>query len=315
MPAGKAYPENPRTLVLGSVKTNEEMLKNYTDRLSTASSSRSVFIKYAQDYLNYSHGKFDRQTIDRFITHLRKKGYKDSSVNLIVRIARTLCVRNKIEWPLRRGELPVVRETTVLQPVQATEIILREIRAVKEMGTPQEKALLAVSTTWATRAQEKIDIEPGDLNLQDRVIFIKTAKRGRERYHLIPEELVPIFTDYSFADPISKPQLLFVWYRIERLAGIPHRPRVGWHSIRRQVMNLMQDAKFSDGEINTFTRHKMATGSNILDKYTTRQYVNYDEEKPTIQMAPTLEELDRRVYSVLPFVSAWGEHAQQNDRS
>ncbi len=210
---------------------NEELLENYSKRLGSLGKTRSLYLRYAGSFLEYVKGDFEREKIDRYITHLRRQKYSDGSINLIFRIARTLCSRNNIDWPYNRGESPQIREDRIQAPALDPTIIGEMIQAVKTKGDPDEKAFLAISTTYATRRIEMVGLIMDDVHIKDRTIHITTAKHGRERTHMIPEEIIPHIEGYDFDVKRSESEIFTLWYRLEYRIGLDHTNQVGWHCV------------------------------------------------------------------------------------
>lgn len=85
---------------------NAKLLENYSKMLGSQGKTRSLYLGYARDFLEYSNGNFGRETIERYLEHLKICNYSGGSINFIFRVIRTLASRNKIEWPFARGEAP-----------------------------------------------------------------------------------------------------------------------------------------------------------------------------------------------------------------
>lgn len=124
---------------------NAELLENYSKRLGSTGKTRTLYLRYAKDFLDYVEilgYSLDRYAIDKYLMYLRNnRKYHDGSINLIFRIIRTLFKRNEvllkeqnIEWPFNRGESPQIREDRILAPALDPDIIGEMVQAVKENG-------------------------------------------------------------------------------------------------------------------------------------------------------------------------------------
>ena len=135
---------------------NAQLLETYSKGLSSIGKTRTLYMRFAEDFLNYADGDFSREKITGYVDHLRSHHkYSDGSVNFAFRVARTLFSRNGdvlkeagFEWPFRRGESPQIREDRVHALALDPDTIEEAIVAVKENGSPEEKAFLAISTTF-----------------------------------------------------------------------------------------------------------------------------------------------------------------------
>lgn len=283
---------------------NKKLLENYSKGLGSAGKTRNLYLRYAEDFLDYSGGNLDRETIEKYLKHLRNTHkYSDGSVNLIFRIVRTLFSRNNIEWPFRRGEAPVIREDEIEAPALDPNIIGEMIEAVKKNGEPDEKAFLAISTTYGTRRTEMVELTQADVNLKGKTIHIATAKHGRERTHLIPEAIVPYLKEYNFDIDRSEFTLFTLWYRLEYRIGLGHTDQVGFHSIRRTLNTILLDY-LPEARVMSFLRWKQRTSSHMPYRYSAQRFVG--REGLTTKVVGEAKDVDTRVFEVHPFLKYWG---------
>lgn len=288
----------------------EECLERYSRSLGSEGKTRGLYIRYATDFLEYSNGNFDREVIMKYLERIRRKSkYSDGSVNFIFRVIRTLFNRNAallategIEWPFRRGETPQIREKNVQAPALNPITIGRMIKASREKGNIAEQTFLALSSTYGLRRIEMINLNPKDVNLKDKVIHIATVKHGRERSHIIPEEIIPILKTYDFERVMSEFTLLGIWYLIEYRIGLKHISRVGFHSIRR-TLNTLLARQLSDITVKSFLRHKQRTSSDMTYRYSAITFVG--EAEDVTELSSDSYTVDQEVFSVHPFLEHW----------
>ncbi len=282
--------------------SNAEILENYTKRLGSSGKTRSLYIRYASNFLEYAGGEFDREKIDKYLVRLGRQKYADGSINLIFRIIRTLFSRNDIEWPYNRGESPQIREDRIQAPALDPDIIGEMIQAVKTEGEPSEKAFLAISTIYATRRVEMVGLVMDDVNIRDRTIHITTAKHGRERTHMIPEEIVPYIEGYDFDVGRSESEIFTLWYSLEYRIGLDHTHRVGWHSVRRTINTLLLD-NLPEATVMSFMRWKQRTSSHMPYRYSAQRFVGRDGMSTKVVGAA--RDVDSKVFEVHPFLEYW----------
>ncbi len=281
---------------------NEEILENYTKRLGSTGKTRSLYLRFASNFLEYAGGEFDREKIDKYLARLRRQKYSDGTINLIFRTIRTLFSRNNMEWPYNRGESPQIREDRIQAPALDPDIIGEMIQAVKSKGDPDEKAFLAISTTYATRRIEMVGLVMEDVHIKDRTIHITTAKHGRERTHMLPEEILPYLAGYDFDVKRSETEIFTLWYRLEYRIGLDHTNQVGWHSIRRTIDTLLLD-KLPEATVMSFMRWKQRTSSNMAYRYSAQRFVG--REGMSTKVVGEAKDVDSKIFAVHPFLEYW----------
>jgi integrase len=289
---------------------NNLLLENYSKGLSSTGKTRTLFLRFAREFLAYSDGDFSREKISSYMDHLRKQhSYRDGSVNFAFRVIRTMFNRNETilkaegyEWPFRRGESPSIREDKVEAPALHPITIGKAIAAVKADGSPEEKAFLALSSTYGLRRVEMVELEASDIRLKDRNIHIATAKHGRERTHLIPEAIIPYLSGYDFNQVRSENFLFTLWYRIEIRIGLAHTHKVGWHSIRRSLNTILL-RRLSEATVMSYLRWKQRTSSHMPFRYSAIKFVG--EEGESTEVVGDALDVDNQVFEVHPFLDFW----------
>jgi len=288
---------------------NTELLENYSKRLGSTGKTRSLYLRYANNFLEYAKGDFEREKIDKYLAHLRRQKYSDGSINLMFRIVRTLFKRNEIllkenniEWPFNRGESPQIREDRIQAPALDPDVIGEMINKVKKEGDPDEKAFLAISTIYGTRRIEMVEVSAEAVNIRDRTLHIVTRKHGRERTHMIPEAIVPYLETYDFGTTRSEAALFTLWYRLEYRIGLEHIDQVGWHSVRRTLDTMLLD-QLSEATVMSFMRWKQRTSSNMAYRYSAQRFVG--REGITTKVVGAARDVDSKVFAVHPFLEYW----------
>lgn len=281
---------------------NAELLENYSKRLGSKGKTRNLYLRFVGDFLDYAEGVLDRETVDKYMKNLKRKKYSDGTINLHFRVIRTLFSRNKIDWPFNRGESPQIREDNIQAPALHIDLIAKMIKATRENGEPDERAFLALSTIYGLRRIEMVELTEKDVRIKDRTVHITTAKHGRERTHLIPEEIVPCLRGYDFNSQMTEFGLLVIWYKLEYKIGLAHIDRVGWHSIRRMLDTLLLD-QLPQHRVMSFMRWKQRTSSNMPYRYSAVQIVG--EEGMSTRVAGEAAEVDKAVFDIHPFIEFW----------
>jgi len=271
--------------------------------LSSKGNTRTIYLHYAKDFLDFADGKLDRETVSKYIEHLRRKNkYSDGTINFAFRVVRTLFNRNKLDWSFTHGEAPQIREDNVNAPALDPDVIIEMIEAVKADGEPDERAFLAISTTYGTRKVEMVGLRPEDVNLKDRTIHITTAKHGRERTHLIPEEIAEQLGSYNFKTKATDFHLFALWHRLEYRIGLNHTDQVNWHSVRRILNTLLLDS-LPETVVMSFLRWKQRTSSHMPFRYSAQRVVG--REGVSTKVVGAAKDVDSKVFEVHPFLSFW----------
>lgn len=283
--------------------SSTQLLAQYSRMLSSTGKTRTLYLHFAGDFLDYADGDFSKETINKYLEHLRRKHkYSDGSINFAFRVIRTLFSRNNLEWPYRRGESPSIREGKVQAPALHPNTIIRMIQAVKEKGEPDEKAFFALSTTYGLRRTEMLRLSQLDVRIKDRSIHIATANQGQERYHLIPEEIIPYLKQRNFDNNITEFALLVLWYRIEHRIGLKHIDRVGWESVKR-TLNTLLLRQLPALIVMSFLRWKQRTSPFMPYRYSAVKFVG--EEGESIKGVGEALDVDNEVFKAHPFIEYW----------
>ena len=301
LPPGGDAAGTTRTGIKLNMADSKNLLENYAKRLGSTGRNRNLYLRYAEEFLNFAGGNFERESIQGYIAKLKRKGYSEGTINLKFRIIRTLFGRNKMEWPFAQGEAPQIRESLIVAPALHPHTIARMIEAVKD-GEPDERAFLALSTTYGLRRVEMVGLLKADIRLKDKTIHIATAKHGRERTHIIPDELIPHLVGYDFDTPRCEFNLFTLWYRLENKIGLEHIPQVGFHSIRR-TLNTLLLKELPDATVMSFLRWKQRTSSHMPFRYSAVTFVG-EEENLTEVVGEALD-VDSEVFRKHPFVKCW----------
>lgn len=281
----------------------EALLEKYVESLPETS-NRTHYGSYARNFLNHADG-LDKESVNRYLGRLRKEGKGANTVNFAFGVIRRLFRVNGLSWDFRRGEAPQVGQRDIYKPALAPDLIKVMIEAAKGGKLDGNAAcFLALSTTYALRRQEMCDLQPGDVDLGGGTIFISTVKFGRERYHLVPDEIVPFLEAHDFSQRFSLLQMSQMFWQVVNGSGLealkPHR--LGWHSIRRTVKSLLDNSGLSPYAVHSFMRWKGVERELAMDvHYHATHFVGLEGTTTVTEEA----EPDREVFEKHPFLSYW----------
>lgn len=224
---------------------------------------------------------YTKADVERAVERLEKL-YRPSYVNRMVLLAR----RAADGWPddVKYVFSRFSGRRISLKP-SAIQAMISTAKSASTSAHSHLKAYLALSTVFGLRAKELRSIRQDDVNLGERSIFIRTAKGGIERYHLIPDAIVGYLEGVAF-EPITEDQMIVNYRMVEALSGIEHQAGAGWHSIRRAVATALTEVDVSKVKAVKFLRWR--------DPSVYESYVHLEWRSA-----------DREIFEVHPFLKMW----------
>ncbi len=287
----------------------DDLLEKYASNLPD-SGYRNHYISYAKSFLN-SADDLDKRSIDRYLAKLKRRGKSPGTVRFAFGVIRRLFNVNKLDWPFRRGEGPQVGQRDEYKPALDPELIRIMIEAAKSGKLDGDlSCFLALSTTYGLRRQEMCDLLPGDVDLKRGTIFISTVKSGRERYHLIPNEINPYLERHDFSERYSLFQMSQMFWRIINIPELQAlKPqRLGWHSIRRTVKTLLDNSGLSAYSVHSFMRWKGMEREFAMDvRYHASHFVGLEGVTPISEEAQS----DKEIFEHHPLLLYWRRNGLQ----
>lgn len=282
-------------------------LNRYLASLSETARKGS-YATFAKKFDSFSKGRYDKAIVQNFIKKLQREGYADGTVDFAFRVARRFFKVNNdpkvnnMPWEFGRLEGPIIRQDEVRQVALEPKLVEQMIMAAKDNKvTPEESAYLALSTTFGLRREELAGLESQDIDLKNKTLFVQTIKHGRQRYHLIPDEIVPYIK--VELPVLTAGQLTSIFHSIEQKSYGKHIPEAGWHSLRRGLSTVLSDAGLPDVVVNSFMRWKV---QSMIERYHVTRYTGLDGER--LALGKGTEEMDRVVFKVHPWLHIWGEN-------
>ena len=226
----------------------------------------------------------DRGLINQYLRYLTDQGYKPKTISNLYGAVQMLFKMLDLRWPMPKKAAPKVEWRDLSKPTLELEQVAKMIQVAKDKGsklTNEEVAYLALSTIYAMRAIELARVADEDINYEEGIIYIKTAKGGEKRDQLLAPEIVPYLKRHKFGKSYvetygegnSRLKMRQIYLSIEKKAGIGHVDGYGWHSIRRAVENVL--VPWNKTVAHIFTRWS-STGDIALD-YVTERF-KFDQE-------------------------------------
>ena len=296
-----------------TAKSNlDDQLARYGDALSGSAHTRQNSLAYARAFLEHSNGAMTRATVLAFLDAMGLKGKANplprrrpvsaGTKELCYRIMRRLFLTNGEEWPFRKGEGPALRTRDQLRVALHPLAVKRAILAAQEGAlSPQDRAFLALSTTYGMRLSEIGGVAPEHLDLLRAQLYVETLKHGRDRTHLIPDQILPVMKAYDFQARPTSAEMHQSWVRIEEAGDVPRVKGVGYHAVRRSLDTLLGE-KLPLPIIRRFMRWK-AGEEDMAIRYNTVQMVGAGQSYFTVDEGEIKE--DSRVFEVHPFLPLW----------
>jgi integrase len=286
----------------------KQLLTKYADNLAK-SKNQNHYLRFARDFLDNAE-ELNRASIDQYVTKLQtRKHYKPGSVNFAFRVIRRLFAVNKLDWEYRQGEAPVIGQRDEYQPQLGPRTIKMMIEAARNGKlSPDEQCFIALSTIYGLRREELANLRPADVKLKSGAIYIATVKSGRERYHLIPEEIRPYLAAHNFSERYAVATVSQMFKRIltKSGAGELRKKRLGWHTIRRALLDGLVDNGVNLLAARAFMRWKGASREVAMPaRYFGNVIVDIGETEPILDEAKN----DEEIFQKHPFLSFWRKDA------
>lgn len=170
----------------------------------------------------------------RYFIWRRKSGISESTLGKDFAILKKLANANDWAWTFTKEDRPEA-EGESYSPAFTLQQVETFIRS-RNNYSPGEKFYLALSTTWGLRRQDMANIKKRDYD--GETIFIRRAKGGQKRRHLIPDEIKDIIAAHR-ANIGDASSLTRMFHRIANKAGLSLDAGYGFHSIRRSLATFL----------------------------------------------------------------------------
>jgi hypothetical protein len=229
--------------------------------------------------------KYDRDDVIRYLCYLREQGYRQSSIDVMVRPLKLLA---QIQgWSFPRLAMPKVRDGDVRRPMFSHDEVCQMIRRAKEVLSARELAYLALSTTYGLRREEL-----SSLGRIDGKVTVETVKGGPVTIHLVPDDIRAYLAGY---ERTGVRYMSFVFQRIVEKLGISlSEGNYGWHAIRR---SLATELLYRDVSLINVVRFMRWSDGSVKGEF--GMLAIYGKRNQ--------EEVDKSVFKVHPFLGIWSE--------
>ena len=232
---------------------------------------------------------YDRADVIKFIAELRKEGMKQNSINARLKALRLLCQIQNWDGGFPRLVMPKVKNSEVNRPLFTTDQVVHIITRAKDVCNERELAFLAAASVYGLRREEI-----GTLEVRDGVVNVNTAKGGEVTFQIVPDAIKDYIKGYRGSKDVR--YMTRVFQNIISKVGLEVNRGYGWHSIRRALATELALRNVSAINILRFMRWSYAGLQGELGML-------------AIYAQRNQAEIDKCIFRVHPFLSAWSANA------
>lgn len=232
-------------------------------------------------------GGYDRSDVIKYLAELRGNGFRQNSINTMVRPIKLLCQIQGWSGGFPRVGMVKVRESDINRSIFSRDEVCEMIRRGKNVLSGRELAYLALSSIYGLRREELTNLE-----VNGETVVVDTVKGGRVTTHLIPDGIKPYLVGYERSDVWY---MSFVFRRMMRKLGVKlNGSAYGWHSIRRA---LVSELVSEDASLFNILRFMRWSDARLVSEFS--MVVIYAKREQG--------KIDRAIFEVHPFLPIWGE--------
>jgi len=289
----------------------KSLFRTYVQRVRGNDHARRQYAEVIRRYLRHVTDHCDYESVERRIAELRDQGYAAGTILWQFRQIRSFFSINGLPWPYRRGEGPRLRASDVVTLSSGDDLVARLIAAAASTRVRPVHALyVALSTTYGLRRVELAQLTADDIDLDAAcpTVYVSTRKRGQERRHVIPPEILPVVeTSLPHLRPVSDRAVTDAYWRVEAAAGLPHTPDLGWHGIRHALDARLLRAGLDPATVRAYLRWNAGPDMSIRYAVGLREVGVAQAGRDPDSAGPTDPDGDARVYAVHPYLPLWRE--------
>ncbi len=231
--------------------------------------------------------EYGRGDVIKFVAMLRGEGYKQNSINTMIRPVKLLCEVQGWSDGFPKLRMKGVRRNDINRPIFSKEEVCGMIERGKNVLLPRELAYLVLSTIYGLRRVEICSAGVGDGKVK-----VNTAKGGDVVTHVVPDVVKPYLEGFKGA---GVEYMTIVFKRMMGKLGVElNGEHHGWHSIRRRLTTelVLEDASL----LNVMRFMRWSEGQLVTEFGMVAVYAKVEQEK-----------VDRVIYKVHPFLEVWAE--------
>lgn len=216
------------------------------------------------------------ESVQMFLDYETKEGKSSNTLRL-----HYFAIKSALNtFGIDIGDIPSpdIDEAEVKRPRFSGEEVIALIKSAKSLGGVYAKAMV-FSSIYGMRRLEIARHRRSDVDFKNMTLLVRTAKKGKTRKHLVPNELAKYLPDISM--PVVETLNKYTLPKVADKAGVDCVKR-SWHAIRRALVSDLKKNGCHNDAIITFLRWK--TGS-MLDTY---HLISPEEDLPIFEVHPYL---------------------------
>lgn len=224
--------------------------------------TQETYFVITNRWLNHTGGDLSREALLEF---LNNKYSKNSVLTAFYAIKFFYSAAN-ISLDVKRKDIAPTGYRRQRPSLKDDEVIKLINGSTANCGTV-EKGYVCLSTVYGLRRIEIYNTLPSDIDIAEQELMVRPAKvKGeiRERVHLIPDEILPVMYDFKegLKTITKKPSItvlniFFDW--LCQMSNVALRPRLGFHSIRRNLNSILLTSGLEKVIVENFLRWKQAS--------------------------------------------------------
>ena len=240
---------------------HKESLNDFIQWLSRLGYADTTMENYARLLGNFftflDDQKASQQQISSFFEHLKLRPISTSYIQSHISV-----IRKYSEYlELTKGEKLMLADIILEHqlPVQRTIFKQAEIKTLfssTESNSPQgfyDRALLSIFYGCGLRSKEGIGLEPSDIDLNKKLLYVKPSKNYQSRYVPLSDQVATDLKSFmNFARPLINHNSKYL------LVGIL-KPYTNGHYLNRRLKALMLAAGIDKKATLHSLRHSIAT--------------------------------------------------------
>ena len=238
--------------------------------------------------------KYTRADVTAFLTHLRKRGLLQSTIDKDLKAIKLLAeIQHWGEGPQGRDfpklSLRRVSPDEIRRTILSKDAIGSMITLGRQLLSNTELCYLALATTYGLRRVEMVRLKPSSFS-PPGTLTVHTAKGGAKTTHQLPPQIAPYLASFRHYEADS---LTHMFHRIAGKLGIDTGSGYGWHSMRRSLITELILSDASALNVLRFMRFSDASARGEFGMLAI--YAKKDQER-----------IDREIFKIHPFLPYWG---------
>lgn len=280
--------------------TIDEALARYGQECGIV--TKTAILRDVRKYLEWG-GTAKDESLKAYLAELTRQGYKPATVDLARRRVRAFWRALGVKPP--RAVIQFDAKQDSERPALSADAMQTLLRAaLRGQLEPHPAALMAISVVYGPRVHELAAIQPQDVDLRNRRLYLRVGKHGVSRWMWIPPLLEPLL-DISWPDVSvahAERQFGYIWSKV---FGTEKPDGIAWHATRHGLVRDLRGAGIPDNAIGHFMRwaRKGSADYAMVDLYADTTHTVDAHGKSPVQKPETGSYAeDARVWEKHPYL-------------